>query len=129
MSWIAVDPTSFLGQAVGSGQCVAYVQAASGAPLTRFWTRGVSVRGNNVPTGTAIATFDPDATYGNHIDGRSHAAILHEELPEGLLVWDQWFKHPVSPRVIRFSDTDGLACDDGRAFCVIEAAQAQGSGS
>ncbi len=75
-----------------------------------------------MPKGTAIATFDTDGTYGNHTDGRSHAAICHEELPEGLLVWDQWFKHPVAPRLIRFKNGSGLACDDGDQFYVIEQA-------
>ncbi len=120
MSWIAESPARYVGQAVGNGQCVAYVQAAAGAPNTGQWKRGALVKGGGIAQGTAIATFDPDLTYGNHVDGRSHAAIFHEEHPEGLLVWDQWFKHPVSPRVIRFSDTDGLACDDGNAFYVIE---------
>ena len=103
MSWIAQSPSSFVGQSVGNEQCVAYVQVASGAPHTSSWTRGRLVKGGGVPQGIAIATFDPDGRYGNHLDGRSHAAIFHEELPEGLLVWDQWLHHPVTPRVIHFA--------------------------
>jgi hypothetical protein len=80
----------------------------------------VKVRGNGVPRGTAIACFDPDGAYGNHTDGRSHAAVFHEEVPEGLLVWDQWVGHPVSPRVIRFRNGRGLAVDDGDQFCVVD---------
>jgi hypothetical protein len=120
MSWIAEAPSSFVGQEVGNGECVAYVQRASAAPQTALWTRGNQVKGGQVPQGTAIATFDPDGKYGNHTDGRSHAAIFHEELPEGLLVWDQWFHHPVAPRVIRFRNGDGTAVNDGDQFYVIE---------
>jgi hypothetical protein len=122
MSWVAQAPSSFAGQAVGTGQCVAYVQVASGAPLTSRWKRGKLVRENSVPQRTAIATFDPDGSYGNHTDGRSHAAILHEELPEGLLVWDQWLAHPVAPRVIHFRGGAGDAVNDGDQFYVIEQA-------
>jgi hypothetical protein len=100
MSWIAASPSSYVGQSVGSGQCVAYLEQAARTPPTSRWQRGKLVKGSKVPAGTAIATFDTDGTYGNHTDGRSHAAILHEELPEGLLVWDQWFKHPSSGKRI-----------------------------
>jgi hypothetical protein len=94
MSWTSSTPSSFVGQTVGDGQCVAFVRQASGAPQTALWKRGSLVKGGNSPQGTAIATFDPTGVYGNHIDGRSHAAIFHEQFPEGLLVWDQWFNHP-----------------------------------
>lgn len=116
MSSIAQKPSSFIGQAVGNGQCVAYVQQASAAPQTALWRRGELVKGGNVAQGTAIVTFDPSGVYGNHIDGRSHAAIFHQRLPEGLLVWDQWFNHPVEPRVIRFRNGDGAPANDGRNF-------------
>jgi hypothetical protein len=107
MSWVATAPSSFDGKVVGDGQCVAYVQQAAGAPHTSSWRRGRLVRGNSVPQGTAITTFDPNGTYGNHI-GRSHAAILHDQHPNGLLVWDQWLHHPVAPRLIHFRDGAGL---------------------
>jgi hypothetical protein len=121
MSWVAEDPASYIGQVVGSGQCVAYVQRASGAPHTSGWRQGVFVKGNAVPEGTAIATFDPDGTYGNH-PGLSHAAILHQETPAGLLVWDQWVGHPVAQRTIYFRDGVGSPVNDGDQFYVIESA-------
>ncbi len=120
MSFIAQAPTQFLDQSVGSGECVAYVQTAARAPLTSAWRRGELVKDSQTPSGTAIATFDPDGRYGNHSDGRSHAAIFHSQVPEGLLVWDQWHGHRVSPRVIRFKDGSGPPCDDGDKFFVIE---------
>jgi hypothetical protein len=33
MSWIASDPSSYYGQVVGEGECVACVQRACGAPI------------------------------------------------------------------------------------------------
>jgi hypothetical protein len=120
MSWVASAPSNYVGETVGNGQCVAYVQRAAGAPQTTIWKRGKLVKGGNIPQGTAIATFDRDGTYGNHVDGRSHAAIFHEELPEGLSVWDQWLHHPVATRIIHFRSGGGLAVNDGDQFHVIE---------
>jgi hypothetical protein len=119
VSWIASAPSSYVGLVVGNGQCVAYVERACGAPHTSRWRRGTLVKGNAVRQGTAIATFDPDGTYGNHI-GRSHAAILHDEVPNGLLVWDQWVGHPVAQRLIHFREGAGVPVDDGDQFYVIE---------
>jgi hypothetical protein len=120
VSFFASHPESFAGQKVGNGHCVRFVQEACGAPHTSRWHSGVRVRGGEVDSGTAIATFDPDGMYGNHTDGRSHAAILVEEQPEGLLVWDQWLRHPVSQRVIQFRGGKGRKVNDGDAFHVIE---------
>lgn len=122
MSWIANDPEQYEGEVVGSGQCVAFVQDAANAPLTREWTRGRKVKGANPTRGTAIATFDADGTYGNHTDGTSHAAIFLEEQAAGLLVWDQWSGHPVAQRVIRFKNGAGDPVNDGDQFYVIEQA-------
>jgi hypothetical protein len=104
MGWVATAPASYVGKTVGSGQCVAYVQAACGAPHTGEWRRGILVKGKGkeIPSGTAIATFDPNGTYGNHEDGRSHAAVFDQELPDGLRVWDQWKGQPVHSRTIQF---------------------------
>jgi hypothetical protein len=118
MSWVAANPARYAGQAVGSGQCVAYVQAAASAPHTSHWRRGAKVRGGAIPPGTAIATFDAPGTYGNHTDGRSHAAILIAEQDDGLQVWDQWTGHPVAQRTIRWGQPK--ASNSGDAFYVIE---------
>lgn len=125
MSWIAQNPSEFEGRSVGSGQCVAFVQQACGAPTTAHWRQGALVKGSGVAAGTAIATFDPTGTYGNHTDGRSHAAIFQAEQAGGLLVWDQWLHHPVAPRVIHFRSGTGDAVNDGDRFHVIESADVQ----
>jgi hypothetical protein len=121
MTFHAATPEDFAGQSVGSGQCVAYVQRAAAAPLTSQWRRGALVRGGEVPTGTAIATFDANGRYGNHTDGRSHAAIFVEASAAGLLVWDQWGGHPVQQRTIRFQGGSAKPVNDGDAYFVIEA--------
>ncbi|MGE0417864.1 MAG: BPSL0067 family protein [Acetobacteraceae bacterium] len=118
--YVAPDPESYVGRSVGSGQCVAFVQEASGAPHTSRWKAGPFVKGATLERGTAIATFDPNGTYGNHIDGRSHAAIYLDQDDVGLRVLDQWRDnpvHPVSERVIRFNGT--LPVNDGDHFRVI----------
>lgn len=124
MSWIAANPGRHAGQAVGTGHCVALVQAAARAPHTSQWRRGLKVRGNAVAPGTAIATFGRDGRYENRIDGASHAAILIAEEPGGLRVWDQWKGHATQQRVLRFRGGQGTANNDGDQFHVIEPAAA-----
>jgi hypothetical protein len=126
MTPIAAGPERFLLQVVGDGHCVAFVRAASGAPHTSAWRRGESVRTTaDVPKGAAIATFDPDGRYGNHTDGRSHAAILIARHDGGLLVLDQWLRHPVQQRVIRYRGGQGDAVNDGDRFHVVTVADAE----
>ncbi len=120
--YVADDPESLLGQSVGSGHCVPYVQEVAGAPHTSQWQAGQLVKGagDAVARGTAIATFDPDGTYGNHVDGRSHAAIYLSQDDVGLTVLDQWRgtpNQPVHQRVIRFGGA--TPANDGDQFRVV----------
>jgi hypothetical protein len=117
--YFAANPECHHGQAVGSGHCVAFVQAAANCPHTSHWRPGRRVRGGQVERGTAIATFQ-EGRYGNHTDGRSHAAILLAEEGGGLRVLDQWRGQPVHERVIRFKGGQGTPNNDGDAFRVIE---------
>ena len=121
MPHVAPPSTRYLGRVVGNGHCVAYVREMAGLGHTSTWTAGGPVRDTGCKSGTAIATFDPNGLYGNHTDGRSHAAILVEETPDGLKVTDQWVGHPVQGRLIRFKGGKGKPCDDGDAYRVIEA--------
>ncbi|MGB8890294.1 MAG: BPSL0067 family protein [Candidatus Korobacteraceae bacterium] len=123
MAYIAPDPESYQNTVVGSGQCVAYVQQASGAPLTSGWSQGSQVRGNaDIQTGTAIATFNSDGQYTDSTDGTSHAAIYIGQNGVGLQVWDQWKGQPVHQRTIRFQGgAPGVKpVNDGDAFYVID---------
>lgn len=117
MAYVASTPRAYIGQSVGSGQCVAFTQKAANMPRTAAWRRGALVKGNaSITPGTAIATFDVDGRYGNHTDGRSHAAIYLGQDENGIQVLDQWLghstdrrgdkiitPHPVSQRTIRFN--------------------------
>jgi hypothetical protein len=121
MAFVVEDPDRHAGQVVANGHCVRFAQeAARRLPHTSQWRRGARVRYGNVPPGTVIATFESNGCYGNHIDGRSHAAILVAEEAGGLRVWDQWVGHPVQQRLIRFRDGAGKPVNDGDAFHVVE---------
>jgi len=111
-----------IGKVIGTGQCVAFVEKAAGTPPTASWKQGRKVRSDlTVPAGTAIATFDPTGTYGNHTDGRSHAAIYIGQNADGLDVYDQWLGQSVHERTIHFrGGTQGTAVNDGDQFYVIE---------
>ena len=117
---VAGNPSKYLGQSVGSGQCVALVQAADpSVGLTRTWTQGAQVMGNtNLQPGTAIATFDGSGHYANATDGSSHAAIYLGQNAQGMQVEDQWSNHATSIRTIPWNNTSGAA-NTGSAFYVI----------
>ena len=115
----AVGTEAYNGRVVGNGHCVAFVRQVAGAPHTSQWRRGDHVRSSPPPAGTAIATFDPDGTYGNHTDGRSHTAILLEVRSDGLFVRDQWVGRPVATRLIRFRGGQGDPVNDGDAYYTI----------
>ena len=122
MAFIAADPQRYAGQVVGDGHCVAYVRAAASVPHTSAWRRGDPVRGSNLASGTAIATFHDRGHYENDTTGKSHAAILLAENEDGLLVMDQWVNHPVAQRTLRWRDGQGDAVNDGSRFYAIEVA-------
>jgi hypothetical protein len=108
-----------MGEVVGDGECVAYVRDVTGCPPTRQWAEGVKVRGGDIATGTAIATFQ-NGTYEN-ISGLSHAAIYISQNNSGITVHDQWRGQVVHTRTISFKGGAGKPSNDGDAFSVIEA--------
>jgi hypothetical protein len=100
---IADHLQQFMGTVVGNGQCAVFAEVACPhLGLTKGWRRGArAIDAPDLVPGTIIATFDPDGTYGNHTDGRSHAAIyIGKSEDGGLLVVDQWHGHPVGQRVL-----------------------------
>ena len=109
---------------VGNGQCVAFVVKVATKLTTSHWKKGKLVAGDvGIPAGTAIATFDPNGQYGNHLDGRSHAAIYVSQNPDSLTVYDQWVGQPVHKRAIRMKHAKGAkvsAVNDGTQYHVIE---------
>ena len=118
MAWVCADPEKYAGRVLDTGHCVRYVQIAANMPHTSQWRRGAKVRGNDVPQGTIIATFDPNGRYGNHTDGRSHAAVFDAEVTTGLVVWDCWRGQPVHKRTIRWGQPKPV--NNGDAFYVVE---------
>ena len=113
--------TSYLGQSVGSGQCVALVQAASNVGQTSTWVTGTSVTSGSLQPGTVIATFGSDGQYQN-IPGQSHAAIFLGYQKDasgnitGIQVQDQWSGHACGVRTIAFGQ--GTA-ESGENFKVV----------
>lgn len=123
MPFVATDPSRFLGRTIGTGHCVPLVREATGAPITTQWRRGAWVQDGKPAAGTAIATFDSNERYGNHVDGRSHAAILlarHDD-DRSLLVLDQWVGQAAHQRLIKDRSGEGDASNDASRFYIIEA--------
>ena len=121
MPYIAHNLSQYVGQSVGTGQCVAYVQQAARAPFTGRWRAGIQVMRANPGTiarGTVIATM-VDGTYPNHAHG-NHAAIYLSHDAAGIYVQDQWTGHPVSPRLIHARSASGNASNNANAFFVVE---------
>ncbi len=130
MAYVAKTPAAFVGRSVGTGQCVALVQAATGAPLTGAWSPGPMVKGAiDLAPGTAIATFDVNGRYGNHTDHTSHAAIYLRQDDEGITVIDQWVgvagRKPASERTIFWAshnrrDAHPVPSNNGDMFYVVQ---------
>ncbi len=119
MAYIAQDiEHKKLGRAVGSGQCVALVQAWANAPNTGSWAQGIKVKGNDhlIQKGTAIATF-VDGHYPNQSHG-NHAAIYMGQDASGIQVIDQWSGQGSHRRTLRWGGNG--TSNDGDAFSVIE---------
>jgi hypothetical protein len=122
MAFIAPDPHAKRGLIVGSGHCMALVQAVAGVPHSARLRRGAKVRdATEVPIGTIIGTFDATGRYANATDGSSHVAILLARQSNGLLVIDQWVGQRVHERVLQYRGGQGAAANDGDQFYIVEA--------
>jgi len=116
---------------VGSGECVALVQAPSGAkaPLTSEWKQGDMVQGNTgIKPGTVIATFDKNGRYTNSKE--SHAAIYLGQDEHGIHVIDQWnnrdengnitSQQPPNERTLPFDDPRHTGVNGGNSYHVVK---------
>jgi hypothetical protein len=125
--YVADNPRQWINQpSVGTGECVALVQRATGAPQTGEWQPGVPVQGNTgIRPGSAIGTFDDNG----HYDG--HAAIYLWQDEHGIHVVDQWNRRdphdrhiigrqPPHERTIPFNDRDHTRINRGESYYVIE---------
>jgi hypothetical protein len=123
MPFFSTRHDKYSGLVVGSGHCVDFVRAASGAPHTSRWRRGAPALEGEHEVGTVIATFDKAGRYANAVDGSSHAAILLSVDGGRLVVVDQWQGQPVHTRTIRPKGGVGPASNDAdRYFVVVDAA-------
>jgi len=121
MPYIAANYEYYEGKKVGTGQCVAYVQAAANAPSTGVWTEGIRVLGSApgaITRGTVIATFEA-GHYANNAHG-NHAAIYISHDEHGIVVYDQWLGQPVHRRTIHDHGGHGSASNDAGKFSVVE---------
>ena len=122
--YIASDPRHWIGHGtVGTGECVALVQEATGAPRTAGWRPGPLVEGNgSIQPGTAIATFDRNDHYAGH------AAIYLKQDELGIHVIDQWIQrqgnrvigeHQPSERILPIGDARHAQIDRGELYHMI----------
>ena len=121
--FVASNFSQYLGQSVGSGQCVALVQAADpSVGLTATWTQGAAVQGNtSLQPGTAIATFNANGQYANATDGSSHAAIYLGQNAQGIQVEDQWVGQPAHIHTISWTNLGNstAAANNGSQYYVV----------
>jgi hypothetical protein len=118
---------------VGTGECVALVQAYAKAPRTTYWRPGKHVLdAGNIATGTAIATFSSSHARFKPSHG-NHAALFMSlgpkdpatSQPKYITVMDQWKGRRVrSRRIYYYSPEEAKArhiqdCDNAAAFYVI----------
>ncbi len=114
--YMCPEAAHYESQVVGNGHCVSLIQLCSGAPLTRHWREGPSVRGASIKAGAVIATFENER-YPNKAGW--HAAIYISQDEQGIWVWDQWVGKPVHKRLIRFRNGRGTANNDGDAYSIV----------
>ncbi len=133
MPFVARNPRSYVKTSVGTGQCVAFVQAAAMTGHTSGWRRGTKVKGTVLLEGTAIATFDESGCYINDTSGKSHAAIYLRQSSDGIFVLDQWITvtaqpdgtklrspHSVAERMIPFRVSKKYNANGDNYFVIID---------
>jgi hypothetical protein len=110
---------------IGNAQCAVLVEMLACAPITAHWRKGRYVRRSfDIPTGTAIATFDATGKYPNRPTG-NHAALYLSQDPMGIWVIEQYLGlEKIQKRHIRFMN-GGMpfhhnVANDADAYSVIE---------
>jgi hypothetical protein len=121
MPFIAPNPEHYVGKKVGTGQSVAYAQAAGHAPSTASWSRGLRVLSaapGEIAKGTVIATLVGGLEAS--LPGTNHAAIYLSHDAQGIHVLDQWPGQPVHYRIIFNRQGHGSPSNDAGAYYVVE---------
>ena len=114
--FICKDAPVHIGKSLGNGECVDLVKLCSNAPLTRYWKPGKKVFGNDLPPGTAIATFRK-GKYPNK--SGYHAAIYSHQDENGIYAWDQWQGQAVHLRYIKARQSHKKAGNNASKYRVI----------
>jgi hypothetical protein len=121
---------SDVGTVYGSGQCVALVQDVTGVGNTSTWQQGQNVQqavqsGNQPPVGTPIATFGPNGTYTNSLDGTSHAAVVAGYPTDangnvtGITVLEQYSGQAARLKTYSFNNSSGAVLNNASNYSVI----------
>jgi hypothetical protein len=107
----------------GHTECVAFIQQAAKAPLTKYWKPGIRIKDakpGDIHPGTAIATFE-NGKYPTV--GSRHAAIYLSHTSVSIRVLDQWkdTRTTVDERHIGFNRSRHTkGSNDGNLYYVIE---------
>jgi RHS repeat-associated protein len=104
-----------------SPQCVAFTKFFTGLPCSGCWRAGPKVVGNNIPPGTAIATFDDQGLYPNKGHGNNSGIYVGLSSPpyppNSIMMLDLWPGHNASARTVK--PTGATASDQSGAYSVI----------
>ena len=102
-----------------SEQCVSFTKFFTGLPCSGCWRAGPKVVGNNVPAGTAIATFDDQGLYPNGPHGNNSGLYAGpaSSPPNSIIILDQWPGHNASARTI--TPKGATPSDQSGAYSVI----------
>ena len=101
------------------GECAAVVKKYTGAPATYLWRQGDRVRGNQLPMGTAIATFDERGRFPSKTG--YHSAIYLYQDEQGIWVVEQFpgaYDGTIGMRRLNFGGSGRP--NNGDNFCVIK---------
>jgi hypothetical protein len=104
-----------------SEQCVSFTKFFTGLPCSGCWRAGPKVVGNDVPAGTAIATFDDQGLYPNGPHGNNSGIYVAPSgppyPPNSIIILDQWPGHNASGRTIK--PTGATPSDQSGAYNII----------
>jgi len=85
-----------------SQECVALTKEFARLPCSGCWRAGPKVVGNNIPAGTAIATFDAKGLYPNNSHNNNSGLYVGttgpDQPPGSFLIIDQWRGHNAQVR-------------------------------
>jgi RHS repeat-associated protein len=102
-----------------SDQCVSFTKHFAKVPCTDCWRAGPPVLGNDIPRGTAIATFDEAGHYPQDPSGHPNSGLYLQpgKDPNSFAILDQWPGHFGKGRTLL--PRPGARADNSGAYSVI----------